>query len=112
MSHVTRSNCACLNYLVLLCRSRWHVAFVAGCRRLRRRWNSLITTCRGRVKHCWHIRNVLCLLTLVICRIWCRYERWHICNTGRGLLSFLFLLPAAAVICHHLFMGKDERGCQ
>src|SRR5260370_29567450 len=110
MSHVTSSNCA--SYLVLLCRRRWHVAFVTACRRWRRRWNSLITTCRRRVKHCWHIRNILCLLTLAICRIWCRYERRHICNTGRGLLSLLFLLPAAAVICHHLFMGKDERGRQ
>src|SRR6266699_14814 len=53
----------------------------------------------------WHVAFV------TGCRGRCRYERRHICNTGRGLLLFHFLLPAATVICHHLFRGKDQRGC-
>src|SRR5215469_17567124 len=108
MGHVTSINCACLGYLVLLCRSGWCIAFVTAYRR----WNSLITTCQGRVKRRRYIHNILHLFTLANCRIWCRDERWHICDIGRGSLLFLFLLPTAAVICHHLFRGKDERGCQ
>src|SRR5215469_2866149 len=108
MSHVTYIDCACSSYLLLLGRGRWHVAFFTGCRGW---WNRISVTCRRRVQYRWHICNILCPFSLAICRSRCRYERRHICNIGLGLLLFRFLLPAATVICHHLFGSKDQRGC-